>query len=880
MLQNLARKIFGTTNDKIIKEFNQNVLIINSLESEISNLTKEEIQNRTNDLKEQVKNGKSLDEILNEAFALCREAGKRALNMRHFDSQLIGGIALHRGMIAEMHTGEGKTLVCTLAAYLNALSGKSVHVVTVNDYLARRDSEWMGQLFNYLGLTVGCIVSDISDLERKQAYKCDILYGTNNEFGFDYLRDNLKLAIEDIAQNNHNFAIIDEVDSILIDEARTPLIISGPSDKSSNLYVTVDHIVKKLENKDYEIDEKGKVIQLSDHGNDIVEKILKEQNLIDEDSSLYDISNIDYVHHVNQSLRAHHLFKADVDYLIKDQKIIIIDEFTGRMMPGRRFSDGLHQALEAKERVQIQNENQTLASITFQNYFRNYKKLAGMTGTAMTEADEFIATYGLEVVSIPTHKTQIRNDHDDEIYRSQTEKLRAIIKQIKECNAKQQPILVGTVSIEKSELISSILKKEKINHNVLNAKNHDKEAHIIAQAGRPGSVTIATNMAGRGTDIMLGGNPEMLISDSNLDSESAFKQVSQDKDIVKKAGGLFVIGSERHESRRIDNQLRGRSGRQGDPGETKFFLSLEDDLMRLFGSDKVKGLLHKMGFKEDEVLHHPFISKALERAQKKVEGHNFDIRKTLIKFDDVLNEQRKIIYKKRIELLERENYDDIITEFRNDLNEMIVVNHIPEKTYIENWDLKGLSAKLNEIYGNDFNIAEYAKKDGITEIEILEEIDRNSEKIINTKQSSYDEKTIHYLNKTILLMTIDNLWREHINLMDSIKTSINLRAYGQKDPLTEYKHEAFKLFENLLNNYIETTIKNLTHVKISESSQEELQKEKFLKDHKANKTLETHQSNLNSKSANQNEPNIKKVGRNEKCPCESGKKYKHCCGKL
>jgi len=879
MFQNLAKKLFGSANDRIISQFQQHVININKLESETSSLSDTEIKYKTKELKELLSNGKSLDEILDIAFALCREAGKRSLQMRHFDSQLLGGIALHKGMISEMHTGEGKTLVCTLAAYLNALSGKPVHVITVNDYLAKRDSEWMGKLYSFLGLSVGCITSDISDLERKNAYKADILYGTNNEFGFDYLRDNLKLSKDDIVQKDHYFAIIDEVDSILIDEARTPLIISGPSNKPSNLYNSVDALVKDLQPADFEIEEKSKLAQLSEQGNDTVENILKAKNIIDQNSSLYDIANIDYVHHINQALRAHKLFKADVDYLVKDQKIIIIDEFTGRMMAGRRFSDGLHQALEAKENVPIQQENQTLASITFQNYFRNYTKLAGMTGTAATEADEFMTTYGLEVVSIPTNKQMIRKDCDDEIYRSQEEKFRAIIKQIKACNEKQQPVLVGTVSIEKSETIASLLKKAKIPHNVLNAKNHDKEAHIIAQAGRPGSVTIATNMAGRGTDIMLGGNPEMLYQDKNQDKDSTFKQVEADKEIVKKAGGLFVIGSERHESRRIDNQLRGRSGRQGDPGETRFFLSLEDDLMRLFGSDKIKGLLQKMGFKEDEVLHHPFISKALEKAQKKVEGHNFDIRKTLIKFDDVLNEQRKIIYKKRLELLEREDFKDIIKEFVHDLNENIVLDHIPEKTYIENWDLDGLKLKLQEIYGDNFAIDEFAKQDGVTEIEILEQIDAKSENIIADKNSQYEDKILAYLHKTILLMTLDNLWREHINIMDNIKTSINLRAYGQKDPLTEYKHEAFRLFENLFKNYTETSIKNFVHVKVSENSKDDLAQEKFLQKGEAKDITESHPS-TGQNTANSNEKPKIKVGRNEKCPCGSGNKFKHCCGKI
>jgi preprotein translocase subunit SecA len=883
MLQNIARKLFGTANDRVIQQFQLNVRQINSLEDEISKLSDLEIKSKTETLKQELQNGKTLDDILNVAFALCREAGKRALNMRHFDCQLIGGIVLHKGMISEMGTGEGKTLVCTLAAYLNALSGKTVHVVTVNDYLARRDSEWMGKIFEFLGLTVGCIVSNISDMERKQAYSCDILYGTNNEFGFDYLRDNLKLSKEEIVQKEHSFAIIDEVDSILIDEARTPLIISGPSDKTSNLYHSVNELVLTFGKDDYDIDEKSKVAALSDKGNDTVEKTLKQNGLIDQESSLYDITNIEYVHHINQALRAHNLFKVDVDYLVKDQMIVIIDEFTGRMMQGRRFSDGLHQALEAKENVPIQQENQTLASITFQNYFRNYTKLSGMTGTAMTEADEFLSTYGLEVVTIPTNKTQIRKDSDDEIYRSQTEKLRAIVKQIKICNERKQPILVGTVSIEKSEVISSLLKQEKIDHHVLNAKKHDKEAHIIAQAGRPGSVTIATNMAGRGTDIMLGGNPEMLCENGKQDDENIYNQVKQDKETVKQAGGLFVIGSERHESRRIDNQLRGRSGRQGDPGETKFFLSLEDDLMRLFGSDKVRGLLQKMGFKEDEVLHHPFISRALAKAQKKVEGHNFDIRKALIKFDDVLNQQRKIIYGKRIELLGRDKFDDIIKEFRHDLNEAIVIEYIPAKTYIENWNLNGLETRIHEIYGSNFDIANYAKKDGITEIEILEKIDTESEKIINDKQSTYDSDTILYLQKTILLMTLDNLWREHINVMDSIKTSINLRAYGQKDPLTEYKHEAFKLFDNLFNQYMETSIRNFAHVKVSEHSKEDLKQQKFLKNKKSNKTKETHALTPEAQSigqANQNNPEWGKVGRNQLCPCGSEKKYKHCHGKI
>ena len=782
MIFSLTEKIFGSPNDKQLKVFQKTVNIINDLESVYSKLSDQELAKQTLLFKEQLNKGKTLEDILPHAFATCREAAKRTLNMRHFDVQLIGGIVLHKGMISEMKTGEGKTLVSTLPSYLNALTGQSVHLVTVNDYLAKRDSEWMGKIFKFLGLNVGCIHAGITEEERKIAYEADITYGTNNEFGFDYLRDNLKLEQESIAQKGLDFAIIDEVDSILIDEARTPLIISGPAGDDSKIYAKIVKIIPKLQKDDFEIDEKSKSALLTEIGNDNVEKILRANNLLPANSSLYDIENVALVHHINQALKAEHLFKNEVDYIIREGKVQIIDEFTGRVMDGRRFSEGLHQALEAKENVNIQRENKTLASTTFQNYFRNYKKLAGMTGTALTEAAEFHSIYNLEVITIPTHKNEARIDNEDQIYKNIEQKYLAIIKQIKECYKKKQPVLVGTVSIEKSELIAKLLKKEKIPHNVLNAKHHTSEAHIIAQAGRSGAITIATNMAGRGTDIKLGGNIAMLESDG-IAKIAAEKLVKEEKQQVLASGGLYVIGTERHESRRIDNQLRGRSGRQGDPGESKFFLSLEDDLMRIFGSDKISSFMTKIGFKDDESINHPWISKALEKAQKKVEGHNFEIRKNLIKFDDVLNEQRQVIYEKRREIISANKVSGTILDFINETNQNLVSKNIPAKSYVENWNLSTLDIELHEIYGKLFYIEELAKKGDVNEADILGKINDITKQSINAKRADFGHNIMDMLEKNILLMTLDNLWRDHLSMVEHLKTGINLRAYGHKDPL-------------------------------------------------------------------------------------------------
>ena len=892
MIFALTEKIFGSPNDKQLKILQNTVNLINNLEPQYIELSNDELAKQTILLKNQLAQGKTLEDILPEAFATCREAAKRTLKMRHFDVQLMGGIVLHKGMISEMKTGEGKTLVSTLPAYLNALTGNGVHLVTVNDYLAKRDAAWMGEIFKFLGLKVGCVYAGITEEERKLAYKADITYGTNNELGFDYLRDNLKTELESIAQRGLNYAIIDEVDSILIDEARTPLIISGPADDESKIYSKIVKIIPELQKEHYEIDEKSKTALLTEIGNDKVEQVLKVNNLLAADSSLYDIENVALVHHINQALKAEHLYKNEVDYIVRAGKVEIIDEFTGRVMEGRRFSEGLHQALEAKENVAIQKENKTLASTTFQNYFRNYKKLAGMTGTALTEAAEFHSIYNLEVITIPTHKPEIRIDNEDQIYKNVAQKYIAIIAQIKECYKKKQPVLVGTVSIEKSEFIAKLLKKEKIPHHVLNAKHHSKEAHIIAQAGRAGAVTIATNMAGRGTDIMLGGNPEMLSIDLKLSKEAAEKLVEQEKVEVLKSGGLYVIGTERHESRRIDNQLRGRSARQGDPGETKFFLSLEDDLMRIFGSEKISSVMTKIGFKDDESIHHPWISKALEKAQKKVEAHNFEIRKNLIKFDDVLNEQRQVIYEKRREIITADKISGTILDFASETNQSMVASNIPAKSYIENWRLDTLDIELQEIYGEFFHIEEFAQQGDVNEEDILAKIEHRTQEIIAKKRTDFGSEIMNMLEKNILLMTLDNLWRDHLTMVDHLKIGINLRAYGQKDPLHEYKREAFEMFEALLNNLVVTTIKRIAHAQISANSAEfinnqlNIEPENMVK-HKTNlnnlnqNSVKTVNNKVHLKDRDPNNPESwGKVGRNEPCPCGSGKKYKHCHGKI
>ncbi len=849
MLNYLSKKIFGSANERIIKKILPVVEKVNELEKTFEKFSDDQIIKKTLELRKQVSEGRNLDEIIPEAFSNVREAAKRSLGQRHYDVQIIGGIVLHRGMIAEMKTGEGKTLVSTLAAYLNSLRKKSVHIVTVNDYLAKRDSEWMGVVYEKLGLKTGFILNGMDDNDRKDAYLADITYGTNNEFGFDYLRDNMKFSKDQIVQNGFNYAIIDEVDSILIDEARTPLIISGAAEESSGLYKVVDKIIGKLNPQDYEKDEKAKSVVLNDNAVEKLENLYKEQKLLTE-GNLYDINNVTLLHHTNQSLKARFIFEKDKDYLVQEKKVLIVDEFTGRAMEGRRFSEGLHQAIEAKENLEVQVENQTLAAVTYQNYFRLYEKLSGMTGTAKTEADEFFDIYKLEVVEVPTNKIMVRNDHEDEIYRTLNEKYDAIVNLINECIKNNQPCLVGTVSIEKSESLSNILKKRGIKHQVLNAKNHLKEAEIIAYAGKPGTVTIATNMAGRGTDIKLGGAEQ---------SET----LEKDMNISKKAGGLYIIGTERHESRRIDNQLRGRSGRQGDPGSSKFFLSLEDDLMRIFGSEKLDSVLKTLGLADGESIQHPWITKALERAQKKVEARNFEIRKSLLKFDDVMNEQRKIIYDQRREIINDSEIDNLIFDMRD-----TYVNDMIDK---EISDMNELSSEKKE------KILEYCKQNlniildfdkllsGTPQIEdIKNEIIDLSDKNINLKKTKYSNELFAYAQKSILLQILDKSWKEHLLSLDHLRQGISLRAYGQKDPLNEYKQEAFIIFEEMMEQIRFNITKIISFVEIK--SEAPITDSENIKD--------------NEKKSLENSGN-KKIPRNAVCPlCDSGKKYKRCCGKI
>jgi preprotein translocase subunit SecA len=912
MLLNLATKIFGSSNERVLKGYYKRVDPINALESEFEPKSDSDLKAMTNIFRQRLENGEPLDNLINETFAVVREAAKRVLGERHYDVQLVGGMVLNDGKISEMKTGEGKTLVSTLPAYLNALSGKGVHIVTVNDYLAQRDSEWMGQIYNFLGLSVGCITGDLLDDARKEAYDSDITYGTNNEFGFDYLRDNMKYSLEEMVQKEFNFAIVDEVDSILIDEARTPLIISGPSETFSELYIAVDRIIPELESKDYDLDEKMKTVNLTDRGTEHVEDLLRNHKILTE-GSLYDAQNVTLVHHTNQALRAHKLFAKDTDYIIKDNKVVIIDEFTGRMMEGRRFSEGLHQALEAKENVEIQNENQTLASITFQNYFRLYPKLAGMTGTAMTEASEFGEIYNLGVVEIPTNIPVTRIDHDDKIYKNLQEKDDAIIRQIVACQKREQPVLVGTTSIEKSELLASKLKKLKIKHNVLNARYHEQEAYIIAQAGKPNAVTIATNMAGRGTDIKLGGNLEMALReeiDQNKPDDKKKKLESKirddmknNKETVKNAGGLFIIGTERHESRRIDNQLRGRSGRQGDQGASIFFLSLEDDLMRIFGSEKMEMLLaHKtIGLKEGEALAHPLISKALERAQGKVESQNFEIRKNLLKFDNVMNDQRKVVYEQRREIMSSEDVNDIVTDMRHTIIEDLVTSCIPPKTYAEQWDIETLQNEVARIISLDLPIKEWSEEEGIADTEILERIIEASDKKMAEKVTNASPKILRRIEKALLLQNLDKHWKEHLLNLDHLRQGISLRAFGQRDPLNEYKAEAFSMFSMMLDQLRESVTQTLSIVEFnvdleagklmmrrSEPSKLEETRDDpaILAAQQAQKTWGT-EDNIKPFPQKSQLPFDKntpeswgKVARNAPCPCESGKKYKHCHGKV
>ena len=840
-------KIFKSSNQQELDKIQNIILAINSKEKEIKSFTESDFKEKTANFKKKAQNGSlKLNEIIPETFALVREAAKRTLGERHYDVQLSGGLILHNGKIAEMKTGEGKTLVSTLPAYLNSLTGKGVHIVTVNDYLALRDSAWMGKVFNYLGVSTGCITNNLDDDERKKNYACDITYATNNELGFDYLRDNMKYELDDLVQRGHNFCIVDEVDSILIDESRTPLIISGKIEDKTTLYSTSNEFIKNLQKNDYELDEKNKNVILTDTGVDKIEKLALQKNIL-KNNNFYDPANLDLVHHTNQALKANLIFKKDTDYIISDGKVQIIDEFTGRVLGGRRFSDGLHQAIEAKENVEIQEENQTLASITYQNYFRLYKKLAGMTGTAMTESEEFYDIYKLNVVAIPTNKKMLRKDFNDQIFRTEKEKYNAITKKIIECNSKGQPVLVGTTSIEKSEKISEFLNNENINHNVLNAKQHEKEAKIIAEAGKLGAVTIATNMAGRGTDIKLGGNKDFI----EKVSASKLNEHKKEESEVKSLGGLCIIGTERHESRRIDNQLRGRSGRQGDPGSTIFFISLQDELMRIFGGDSIDGMLKKLGLKENESIDHPWINKAMERAQKKVETRNFDIRKTLIKFDDVMNDQRQVIFSQRLNILKEKSVSKILKDFFEEIAKDLEISLI---NYQKSKDEKYL-AQIKNLIGNALNETQLIQLASREKSEFIKELSNIFEKKKMSRIDILGEEENKTLEKKIFLQIIDFSWRSHLQYLEHLRQVIGLRQYGQKDPLSEFKKEAFVLFEELLSKIKIDVIKLLFNLNIVVSSNEE-------------------------QSEGQKKDDFKKVGRNEKCPCGSGKKFKHCHGNI
>lgn len=820
MFNYLVKKVFGSANDRFIRSLQDDVNKINALEGLISSLSDEELRAKTAEFRLKVSQGAKLEEILHEAFAVVREGSKRVLNMRHFDVQLIGGIVLHQGRIAEMRTGEGKTLVATLPSYLNAMSQEGVHVVTVNDYLARRDAEWMGQIHRFLGLEVGCITNDLDDDERKKAYACDITYATNNELGFDYLRDNMKYDLSQMAQRQKNYAIIDEVDSILIDEARTPLIISGPTEDNSSLYSQINLLIPKLVAEDFLIEEKERNVFLTEAGSEKVEKMLKDSAIIDEAASLYDQNNMSLVHHVNQALKAHKIFKNEIDYIVKDGAVIIVDEFTGRMQEGRRFSDGLHQALEAKEGMKVRNENQTLASISFQNYFRLYKKLAGMTGTAMNEAVEFDEIYNLQVVAIPTNRSVSRIDEDDEIYKTEAGKYEAIVKSVIEAHSKKQPILLGTTSIEKSEYLSKLLKKHKLPHNVLNAKYHEKEAEIIAQAGVSGAITIATNMAGRGTDIMLGGNIEFLASGETDPQKIAEikAKIESDKQIAIAAGGLYVLGTERHESRRIDNQLRGRSGRQGDPGLSKFFLSFDDDLLRIFGADRIKNIFSKLGMKDDEAIFHPMITKTVESSQRKVESHNYEIRKNLLKYDDVINLQRKNVYGLRNEVIASANISSKIKEYARQIASELVEECIPKNSYFEQWDIDSLGKEFLRIFGLKIDIDSITKGGDSSQEAVIEVLASEVEKLFIAKEQMIGAETIRRVEKHVFLITIDSEWKDHLLSLDKLRQGINLRSYAQKDPLTEYKNEAFGLYEEMMMRIEEQVVYRMIHVQIGQEA--------------------------------------------------------------
>ena len=920
-LGNLGRKVFGSANDRRVKRYQPMVDAINALEPEYERLSDAELRAKTDEFRKQIADGTTLETLLPDAFATVREAAKRTLGQRHFDVQLVGGMVLNEGSIAEMKTGEGKTLVATLPVYLNALTGRGVHVVTVNDYLAKRDSEWMGRIYTFLGLSVGVIVHGLQPAERRAAYAADVTYGTNNEFGFDYLRDNMEYNVQNMVQRGHYYAIVDEVDFILVDEARTPLIISGPTEDRSELYIAIDGVIPQLGAGDYELDEKVRTASFTEDGTERVESILAAQGML-KGESLYDVENVAIVHHINNALRAHKLFQRDKDYIVKNGQVIIIDEFTGRMMEGRRYSDGLHQALEAKEHVKIQPENQTLASITFQNYFRLYEKLAGMTGTATTEAEEFIDIYNLDVVEVPTNRPMVRIDDHDEVYRTADEKYTAILDLIEDCKSRAQPVLVGTTSIEKSELLAGLLRKRGWQQRdfsdpkalatlfsdpmktkvftILNARYHEQEAYIVAQAGVPGAVTIATNMAGRGTDIQLGGNADMRVMHELADVPEGPERGEREKKIRAEverlkalalqasAGGLYIIGTERHESRRIDNQLRGRSGRQGDPGHSKFFLSLQDDLMRIFGSDRMDGMLQKLGLKDGEAIVHPWINKALERAQAKVEAHNFDIRKNLLKYDNVMNDQRKVIFEQRIELMTDEHAGDTVRDMRREVIDDMVDKFIPERAYAEQWDVEGLSKAAREQLNLDLPVKDWAAEEGIADDEIRERLSKASDELMARKVARFGPELMRAVEKQVLLQTLDHLWREHLATLDHLRSVIGFRGYAQRDPLNEYKTESFELFQHLIADLRRAVTGQLAHVEIQQrpapppplpGGEEHHINASTGEDEMADDKAATAKPTARQAKRDASNPTTwGKVGRNEPCPCGSGKKYKQCHG--
>ncbi len=884
----VARRLFGSANDRLIRSLNKTIQAISTLEPMVRELSDDSLRARTDVFRTRLAEGATQDSLMVEAFATVREASQRTLGQRPFDVQLLGGLVLHQGKIAEMKTGEGKTLAATLSVYLNALSGRGVHVVTVNDYLARRDAEWMGQIYRFLGLSVGIILHGMNDSERRAAYACDVVYATNNELGFDYLRDNMKFSLEEMVQRQFHYAIVDEVDSILIDEARTPLIVSGPSEDYSDLYLQVDKLIPRLEEVHFEKDEKARAVTLTEEGAEYIEDLLNQKNLL-RGEGLYDVGNLSLVHHINQALRAHKLFTRDVDYIVKDEKVVIIDEFTGRMMEGRRYSDGLHQALEAKERVDIQNENQTLASITFQNYFRLYPKLAGMTGTAMTEASEFQEIYGLEVVAIPTNLPVVRQDMHDEVYRTAREKYEAILVNIKDCYARRQPVLVGTTSIEKSERLARMLQASGIPHKVLNARYHEQEAYIIAEAGVPGAVTIATNMAGRGTDIQLGGNASMRLNQARAsdrriataDTERVYREVAERRQIGMEAGGLFVIGTERHESRRIDNQLRGRSGRQGDRGASRFFLSLEDDLMRIFGSERMDKMLQTLGLQEGEAIVHPWINKALEKAQQKVEARNFEIRKSLLKFDDVMNDQRKVVYEQRREVMTLDEVHQTVVDMRRQVIEDIIENCMTEPLEIKKWNKLTCSKIFHEecirVLNLNLPIADWLGDKGLAEGEIKKRITEASDQLMVTKTACFGVELLQRIEKGVLLQVLDQLWKEHLLTLDYLRQGIGLRAYGQRDPLNEYKQESFSLFEHMLTQLRERVTTVLSYAKMPLPLPEV--PSPMTSSALASSDPSQKHAKVSVKEQLMNEmPRRRKIRRNDPCPCGSGRKFKHCHG--